>query len=72
MPNSLVFSYALGIAASGKAKNIILAGFQGYEQEDPRRIEMEETFSLFKLNSKILISSITPTKHKIKIDPLYV
>tara|TARA_Y100000590_G_scaffold469879_1_gene660306 strand:+ start:5469 stop:7073 length:1605 start_codon:yes stop_codon:yes gene_type:complete len=72
IPNSLVVSYALGIAASGKSKNIILAGFQGYNSEDPRQIQMDNTFNLFKSNSKILISSITPTKYKIKIDSLYV
>ena len=71
-PNSLVVSYALGIAASGKVKKIILAGFQGYHSDDPRQIEMNDTINLFKTNSKISISSITPTKYKIKIDTLYV
>lgn len=71
-PNSLVFSYALGIATSGGAKQIYLAGFQGYEPEDPRQIEMEQTLSLFKQSSKIPLSSITPTNYKIKINSLYV
>lgn len=71
-PNSLVVSYALGIAASGKAKKIILAGFKGYSSDDPRQIEMDNTINLFKSKSNILISSITPTKLKIKIDTLYV
>jgi 4-hydroxy 2-oxovalerate aldolase len=65
-------SYVLGIAASGKVKKIILAGFQGYNSDDLRQIEMDNTINLFKSNSKILISSITPTKYKVKIDSLYV
>ena len=42
LPNSLVASYALAIAASGKANRILLAGFDGYPSEDPRRVEMDE------------------------------
>ena len=36
VPNSLVVSYALAIASSGKAARILLAGFDGYPSEDPR------------------------------------
>ena len=52
LPNSLVASYALGIATSGKAKRILLAGFDGYPSDDPRRIEMDEVLSLYKKFSK--------------------
>ena len=48
LPNSLVASYALGIATSGKAKRILLAGFDGYPSDDSRRIEMDEVLSLYK------------------------
>ena len=47
VPNSLVVSYALAIASSGKAARILLAGFDGYPSDDPRRIEMDEVFELF-------------------------
>ena len=40
LPNLLVLSYALAIATSGKAKQIILAGFDGYGADDPRRKEI--------------------------------
>ena len=52
LPNSLVASYALGIATSGKAKKILLAGFDGYPSDDPKRIEMDEVLSLYKKFSK--------------------
>ncbi len=72
LPNSLVASYALGIATSGKAKNIFLAGFDGYPSDDPRRIEMDEVFTLFrKYSKKTKILSITPTKFKINSVSIY-
>ena len=71
-PNSLVISYALAIAASGKAKRILLAGFDGYPSEDPRRIEMDEIFSLYQSsNPRILIKSITPTRYRINSTSIY-
>ena len=71
-PNSLVASYALAIAASGNASNIVLAGFNGYDLDDSRHLDMELTFSIFNSKSKIQISSITPTKYKIKANFLHV
>ena len=71
-PNSLVVSYALAIAASGNASNIVLAGFNGYDLDDSRHLDMELTFSILNSKSKIQISSITPTKYKIKANFLHV
>ena len=67
LPNSLAISYALSIACSGKAKRILLAGFDGYPKEDPRRLEMDNTFELFrKYSNKIEIISVTSTKYNLK------
>ena len=72
LPNSLVASYALGIATSGEAKNILLAGFDGYPSDDPRRIEMDEVFTIYrKFSKKTKILSITPTKFKINSVSVY-
>ena len=72
VPNSLVISYALAIASSGKASRILLAGFDGYPSDDPRRIEMDEIFNLFQsYNSKTKIISITPTRYKISSTSIY-
>ena len=46
IPNSLAISYALAIANSGKAKKYI-AGFDGWETDDPKRLEMDELFALY-------------------------
>ncbi len=72
IPNTLAISYALGIANSGKAKKIYIAGFDGYEAEDPKRREMDEVFSLYQsLKKKSELTSITPTKYKIKSTSVY-
>ena len=47
LPNLLVLSYALAIATSGKAKQILLAGFDGYGADDPRRNEIDNVFNLY-------------------------
>ena len=60
LPNSLVASYALAIATSGKASRILLAGFDGYPSDDPRRVEMDEVLSLYqKFSPKTEILSVT-------------
>ena len=72
IPNTLAISYALGIANSGKAKKIYIAGFDGYEAEDPKRREMDELFSLYQsLKKKSELASITPTKYKVKSVSVY-
>ena len=72
VPNSLVISYVLAIASSGKASRILLAGFDGYPSDDPRRIEMDEIFNLFQsFNPKIQIKSITPTRYRISSTSIY-
>ena len=72
LPNSLVISYALAIATSGKAKKILLAGFDGYPADDPRRIEMDEVLSLYQTsNPKTKLISITPTRYRIDSTSIY-
>ena len=72
VPSSLVVAYALGIANSGKAKKIFLAGFDGYDFEDQRFKINEQIFKCY-LNTKIAkpIISITPTKYKIPINSIF-
>lgn len=72
IPNSLAISYAIGIAVSGIAKKILLAGFDGYELGDTRKIEMDKMFDAYrKSNSKISITSITSTTYNINSISLY-
>jgi len=72
LPNSLVASYALAIATSGKANKILLAGFDGYPSDDPRRVEMDEVLFLYqKFSPKTKILSVTPTKYKVDSVSIY-
>ena len=67
LPNSLAISYALGISTSGNAKNIYLAGLDGYNEDSPKKFETEDLFQNYKLEkqSKKIIS-LTKTNYKIK------
>lgn len=72
IPNPLAISYSLAISNSGQAKKIYLAGFDGYESNDSRGIEMDKTFSLYsELNEVAELISITQTKYKIKSTSIY-
>jgi 4-hydroxy 2-oxovalerate aldolase len=71
-PNSLAISYALCAANGGNAKNIYLAGFDGYDIDDPRANEMNETIALYnEMANACSITSITETKYKIKETSVY-
>lgn len=72
LPNSLVFSYALAIAASGRAARIVLAGFDGYGADDPRTSEINNLLYNFTNtpNTPPLIS-ITPTQYKVSTSSVY-
>lgn len=72
LPTSLVVAYSLAIANSGKAKKIILAGFDGYVAEDPRRKEMDEILKTYYNTSKVLnLTSITPTRYEIPVQSIF-
>ena len=72
VPNNLVFCYALGVINSGKVKNIYLAGFDGYDKNDARHIEMNNSINTyFNSKNKKSLLSITPTIFKIKSKSIY-
>lgn len=72
VPTLLVIAYALAIASSGKAKRIILAGFDGYAADDPRTIEMDQLFASFKKSEQAIpFVSITPTRYKVPVQSIY-
>lgn len=71
-PSSLVVSYALAVITSGDAKNILIAGFDGYESDDPRTKEMSSTLQLYQdSNDSLPIKSITSTRYAIKTQSVY-
>jgi len=72
LPNFLVLSYVLAIATSGKAKQILLAGFDGYGADDPRRKEIDNVFNLYqKTKGSVDFFSITETRYEIPIKSIY-
>ncbi len=72
VPSALVLAYTLGIAASGKASRIFLAGFDGYNADDPRALEVDKLFSTFqKTNTAPPLISITNTSYKIDSISVY-
>lgn len=71
-PAAIVAAYVLGIASSGKAKRILLAGFDGYGAGDPRDAEMNNIFACYMKNdSSLPITAITPTLYKIPQGSVY-
>jgi 4-hydroxy 2-oxovalerate aldolase len=72
IPKLYNVAYALSLATSGNAKNILLAGFDGYGLNDIRTKTIDELFLSYTLskNSKDLIAT-TPTIYKIKSSSIY-
>lgn len=72
LPLPLGVGYALAIASSGKANHIYLAGFDGYDIDDPRFHEMEQLFGSYIASpGSVQITSITGTRYKIEQSSLY-
>lgn len=72
IPSSLVIAYALAVATSGNAKQILLAGFDGYAADDPRTAELQQLFDIYRASSgsRPLIS-VTPTRYSIPVRSIY-
>lgn len=72
LPSSLVICYALAAITAGQAKQIFMAGFDGYGADDPRSKEMNDVFLVYKANQDALpITAITPTTYDIKKQSIY-
>ncbi|SFA85647.1 aldolase catalytic domain-containing protein [Azotobacter beijerinckii] len=72
LPTSLVIAYALAIATSGKARHILLAGFDGYGADDPRTTEMESLLMSYSATKEALpMLAITPTRYNIQKKSIY-
>ncbi|WP_407682275.1 aldolase catalytic domain-containing protein [Pseudocalidococcus azoricus] len=72
LPTSMVIAYSLAIATSGRAKKILLAGFDGYGSDDLRNHEMDYLLNLYSSTPGALpLVAITPTKYRIKRTSVY-
>jgi 4-hydroxy 2-oxovalerate aldolase len=57
-----VFAYALAVATAGGASRVLLAGFDGYVDGDPRRAEDQVVFNRFLADASTPpLLAITPT-----------
>lgn len=64
-PNSLVLGYSLAVATSGRAKRILMAGFDGYPAGDTRNDEIEAMLqALEEAGAAAPRISVTPTRYK--------
>jgi 4-hydroxy 2-oxovalerate aldolase len=72
IPTSLVFAYALAVAASGKARRILLAGFDGYGADDPRNQEMNRILKIYgEASGACPIVAVTPTRYEVRSKSIY-
>ena len=72
IPSPLVIAYALAVVTSGRASNVFLAGFDGYQADDPRRIEVEKIIELYKTNKYSLdIMAVTPSLYNLTSASIY-
>lgn len=71
-PAPLVVAYALAVATSGQAAEVLLAGFDGFPPDDPRGAEMEEIIALYQEAPGALpITAITPTRYSVPETSVY-
>ena len=62
-----MLGYALSIAISQNAKNVFLAGFEGFKKDNYANDESKNILKIFKKRfKKTNILSITPTRFNLK------
>ncbi|MGM0433328.1 MAG: aldolase catalytic domain-containing protein [Pseudomonadota bacterium] len=72
LPTSLVVAYALAIATSGRARRVLMAGFDGYGADDPRTREMQELIELYRTHQDAIQTiSVTPTRYSLPTQSIY-
>jgi 4-hydroxy 2-oxovalerate aldolase len=72
LPTSLVICYALAAITSGGADKILMAGFDGYDADDPRNSEINRLLQIYSANSGSLkLLSVTPTRYEIESQSIY-
>ena len=66
LPSSLVLGYALAVLASGQAKRVLMAGFDGYGEDDPRNKEMNLVIKQYnEAPGAVPLMAVTPTRYDI-------
>lgn len=71
LPRPFAALYALGMAASGGARRVLLAGFDGYGAGDVRQVEMAELLTRFQeAPGAPPLLAVTPTSYPLPQTPL--
>lgn len=72
LPEPLVLAYALAVVTSGKARHILMAGFDGYPHGDPRNNETESVLQQYRQSiGPDRLIAVTPTQYNIKSCSIY-
>jgi len=72
LPYSLVIAYVLAVGIRGKAKKILLAGFEGYPPGDTRMLEMGKIFSLYYKNAHAIdLFAVTPSRYNVHQESIF-
>jgi len=72
IPTSLVIAYALAVSTTGKARRILMAGFDGYPGEDPRNQDTNRLLKQYQETSgAIPLLCTTPTRYDINTQSIY-
>lgn len=73
IPGLLVAAYVFAAATRGGAKQILLAGFDGYGSNDPRQEEMIEVINCYKKSEgNVSLIAITPSTYGIEQSSVYL
>lgn len=72
LPSSLTMAYAIAIAASGHASEVYLAGFDGFEDGDPRNQEIDQLLEGFLQHPDVPpLMAVTPSRYRLPAGSVY-
>ena len=73
LDTSLTINYAISVATASGANQILLTGIDGYEESDPRQLEMLSSIDRYNSLPKSLpIFALTPTNYPITVKSIYM
>ena len=71
LPNNLAFTYSLSLCKIGNAKQIFLAGFDGYKNDDERNLIINYSLNLFRKKCNIKIKSLFHSVYHVEQTSIY-
>lgn len=72
IPSSMAAAYAMAVAEAGGAREILLAGFDGYSADDYRQHDMNHMLRCYQARPEALpLSAVTPTTYELEQGSIY-